>query len=59
MTRTLKFALHYDPDTSLLEQAPQAGLAGGQTRRPARPTPSEDYRIVSTTGRPARGRVST
>ena len=36
MTRTLKFALRYDPDTSLLEQAPQAGLAGGQTRCPAR-----------------------
>ena len=50
--RTLKFALRYDLANSLLEQAPQAGLAGGQTRRPARPTPSEDYRIVSTTGRP-------
>ena len=41
MTRTLKFALRYDPDNSLLEQTPQAGLAGGQTHRPARPTPSE------------------
>ena len=59
MIRTLKFALRYDLANSLLEQAPQDGLAGGQTRRPARPTPSEDYRIVSTTGRPARGRVST
>ena len=35
MIRTLKFALRYDPDTSLLEQAPQSGLDGGQTRRPA------------------------
>ena len=59
MTRTLKLALRYDPYNSLLEQTPQAGLAGGQTHRPARPTPSEDYRIVSTTGRPDRGRVST
>ena len=40
MIRTLKFALRYDPDTSLLEQASQVGLDGGQTHHPARPTPS-------------------
>ena len=40
MIRTLKFALCYDPDTSLLEQASQAGLDGGQTHHPARSTPS-------------------
>ena len=59
MTRTLKFALRYDPDNNLLEQAPQSGLAGGQTHCPARLTSSQGYRIVLTTGRPARGRVST
>ena len=32
MIRTLKFALRYDPDNSLLEQTPQAGLACGDAR---------------------------
>ena len=36
MILTTKFGLRYDPDNSLLEQAPQAGLAGEQAHRPAR-----------------------
>ena len=44
MIRTLKFALRYDPHTSLLEQASQAGLAGGHGKRVAQ----HDQRLQNT-----------